>query len=91
MTLAEDLLIDIKVDFSRDEIHPDLGAQRCSLRPSFPPCQAEADACTRALDKGIRDTHLQRGLKDHSSTQVRKGEVCCISSFVIKIPVMSMF
>ena len=34
---AEDLVIDIKVDFSRDEVHLDLGAWRCSLRPRFPP------------------------------------------------------
>ena len=34
---AEDLLIDIKDDFSRDEVLPDLGAQGRSLRLRFPP------------------------------------------------------
>ena len=36
---AEDLLINIEVDFSEDEVHPDLGARRRSLRPKFPPHQ----------------------------------------------------
>ena len=72
---AEDLVIDIKADFSGDEVHLDLGARRCSLRPRFPPRQARADARTRAVDRGIRDIHLQRRLKDHHSIQVRKGEV----------------
>ena len=67
--LAKDFLFDIEVDLSRDdEDKPDLGAQRCSLRPRFSPRQADADAYTRAMDGGIRDTHLQCGLKDHPST-----------------------
>ena len=37
MMRAEDLLIDIKDDFSRDEVLPDLGAQGRSLRLRFPP------------------------------------------------------
>ena len=72
---AEDLIIDIKANFSGDEVHLDLGTRRCSLRPRFPPRQAGADAHTKAVDRGIRDIHLQRGLKDHHSVQVRKGEV----------------
>jgi len=43
----------------------------------------EAEAHTGAVDDGIRDTYLQRGLKDHPSTQAWKGELCCISSLVI--------
>ena len=35
------------------------------MRPRFPSRQAEADARTRAADDGIRDIHLQHGLKDH--------------------------
>lgn len=58
VTRVEDLLIDIEADFSGDEVHPDLGARRHSLRPRFPPRQAGADACIGALDKGIKDTHL---------------------------------
>lgn len=37
-TCDEDLLISIEADFSRDEVHADLGAWRRSLRSRFPPC-----------------------------------------------------
>ena len=83
VTLAKDLLIDIDADFSRDEVLPDLGAWRRSLRSRFPPYQARANARTGAIDGGIKDMHLQCGLKDHPSDQTQKGEVCCIYSFVI--------
>lgn len=48
---AEDLIIDIDDDFSRDEVHADLGVQRHNLRPRVPPHQAEAR--TKAIDRGI--------------------------------------
>lgn len=81
-TLVKDLLFDIEADFSKEEeVYP--GAWRRGLRPRFPPRQARANAHIRAVDGDIRDTHLQHGLKDHPSTQARKGEVCCLSSFVI--------
>ena len=83
MTRAEDLLINIEVDFSEDEVHPDLGARRCSLRPRFPPHHAGANAHTGAVDRGIRDTHLQHGLKNHPSAQALKGKVRYISFLVI--------
>ena len=81
---AEDLIIDIDADFSREEVHADLGARRRNLRSKFPPHQAGAEARTRAIDRGIRDTHLQNGLKDHPFTQARRGEVCCIFSWSFK-------
>ena len=80
---AEDLHINIEVNFSEDEVHPDLGARRRSLRPRFPPHPAEANAHTGAVDKGIRDTHLQHGLKNHPSAQALKGKVRCFSFLVI--------
>ena len=49
---------DLDVDFSEDKVHMDLGARRRSLRPRFPPCQAEVDARTGAVDRGIIDTHI---------------------------------
>ena len=67
VTRAEDLLINIEVDFSKDEVYPDLGVRRHSLRPRFLSHQAGVDAHTRAVDRGIRDTHLQHGLKDYPS------------------------
>lgn len=55
---AKDLVIDIDANFPRDKVLPKFGVQWCSLRPSFPPHLAEADACIGVLDKGIQDTHL---------------------------------
>ena len=55
---AKDLLIDIEADFFWEKVYPDLGARRRSLRLRFPPHQAEVDACTGAIDRGIKDTHL---------------------------------
>lgn len=49
----------------RVEVHVDLGARRCNLRSRFPPCQAKVNACTEAVDRGIINIYLQRGLKDH--------------------------
>ena len=69
VTRAEDLLIDTEADFFRDVVHLDLGARKRSLRLRFLPRQAEVDACTGAIDRGIRETHLQCGLKDHPSPQ----------------------
>ena len=80
---AEDLVIDIDADFSGDEFLPELSARRHSLRPRFPPHQARADTRTRAVDSGIRETHLQQGLKDHPFALARREEVCCISFLVI--------
>ena len=37
VTRAEDLFFDIDANFSGDEVLLDLGAQRHSLRPRFPP------------------------------------------------------
>ena len=62
---AEDLVIDIDDDFSGDVVLPELGARRHSLRPRFLPHQARVDARIGAIDRGIRDTYLQQGLKDH--------------------------
>ena len=87
---AKDLLIDIKADFFGDEVLPNLGTRRHKLRPRFPPRQAGAYAHTGDINGGIKDTHLQRRLKDHPSAQAWKGEVCCISSFVIYIFVICM-
>ena len=72
---AKDLFINIEADLSRDEVHPDLGTQRRNLRQRFLPCQAGVDACIGAVYKGIKDTHLQHGRKDHSSTKAYKGKV----------------
>ena len=37
-TMAEDLIFDLEANLSsEEEIDPDLGAQRCSLRLRFPP------------------------------------------------------
>ena len=83
VTRTEDLLINIEVDFSEDEVHLDLGARRRSLRPRFPSYQARADARAGVVDGSIKDTHIQCGLKDHSFVQAHEGGVCCISSFVI--------
>ena len=66
-TPAEDLLFDIEFDLFGEELI-NLSARRCGLRSRFPPRQAWANACTRAVDDNIRDTHLQRGLKDYPST-----------------------
>ena len=82
-TRAKDLFIDIEANFSRDEVFLDLSTQRCNLRPSFLPCQAGADASIGAINGGIRNTHRQQVLKDHLFAQVQKGEVCCISSFIV--------
>ena len=82
-TRAKDLFIDIEANFSRDEVLPDLSTQRCNLRPSFLPCQVGADASTGAINGDIRDTHRQQGLKDHLFALVQKGEVRCISSFIV--------
>ena len=80
---AEDIVIDIDADFSGDEFLQELSARRHSLRPRFPPHQARADTRTRAVDSGIRETHLQQGLKDHPFALARREEVCCISFLVI--------
>ena len=66
-TPAEDLLSNIEADFSgEEEIYP--GAQRHGLRLRFLPRQAKANAYADAIDDGVRDTHLQRKLKDHPTT-----------------------
>ena len=58
------------VDFSgEEEIYP--GARMCGLRLRFLPCQAGADACIGAVEGSIRDTYLQRGLKDHPFVQAK--------------------
>ena len=81
-TLAKDFLFNIKDDLSgEEEIYS--CARRHGLRPRLPPRQARADACTGVVDGGIKDTHLQYGLKDHPSASTQKGQVCYISSFVI--------
>ena len=81
-TPAKDLFFYIETNLSgEEEIY--IGTRRRGLRPRFPPLQARADAHTKAVDNIIRDTHLQRGLKDHPSAQAQKGELCCLSYFVI--------
>ena len=55
-TRVEDLFIDIDADFST--VLLDLGIWRRSLRLRFPPCLAGADARTRTVANGIKDTHL---------------------------------
>ena len=50
---VEDILIDIDDDFLGPEVLPKFGTRRRSLRPRFPPHQAEANACTRVVDRGI--------------------------------------
>ena len=81
-TPAEDLLFDIEADlFGEEEIYPDLGAWRRSLRLRFPPCQARANAYTGAVDNNIRDTHLQLRLQGHPFAQAWKGGM--LSSFFI--------
>ena len=81
-TPAKDLFFDIETNlFGEEEVYT--GTRRRGLRSRFPPLQARADAHTKAVDNIIRDIHLQRGLKDHPSTQAQKGELCCLSSFVI--------
>lgn len=87
---AKDILIDMDDDFPEPEVLPEFGTWRRSLRSKFPPHQVEVNARTRAVDKGIQDTHLQQGLKDHRSTPARRGEVCCISFLVIQILVICM-
>ena len=57
-TRVEDLFIDIDADFSKNKVLLDLGIWRCSLRLRFPPCLAGANARTRAIANGIKDTHL---------------------------------
>ena len=65
-TPAEELLFDIEVDFSGDDmVKPNLGTWRRSLRLRFSPRQAGVNAYTKGMDDVIRDTHLQRRLKDH--------------------------
>ena len=63
----DDILIDIDKVFARPKVLSEFNTQRRSLRPWFPPHQARADAPTRTIDRGIKDTHLQHGLKDHPS------------------------
>ena len=84
----DDILIDIDEVFARPKVLSKFGAWRHSLRLRFPPHQAEVDACTQTIDRGIQDTHLQHGLKDHSSAPTWKGEVCCIPFLVIQIPII---
>ena len=54
-------------DFLKPEVLSEFGTRRPSLRPRFTPHQARADARTRAVDRGIQDTYLQHGLKEHPS------------------------
>lgn len=46
-------------DLSEDEIHPNLGPRRHSLRPKFLPHQAGVDARTGVVDRNIGDICLQ--------------------------------
>ena len=52
-------IFDLKADLlGEEEINPDPGARRCSLRQSFLQRQVGADAYIGAVDDSIRDTHL---------------------------------
>ena len=84
------ILLDIDEVFAGPEVLLEFGARRRSLRPRFPPYQARADVRTRTINKGIQDTLLQHGLKDHPSAPIYRGEVCCIPFLVIQILVTCM-
>ena len=75
---AKVFVIDIDANFSGGELHAEFGTRRRSLWPRFPPHLARIDARTRAVDRGIRDTHIQSRLKDHPFVKTQKGEVCHI-------------
>ena len=78
-TMVEDLIFDLEANLSRkEEINPDSGPRRRSLRSIFPPHQVEADAYASVVDDSIKDTHLHGGLKGHPSAQAWKGQVCCL-------------
>ena len=86
----DDILIDIDEVFTGPEVLPDFSTWRHSLRPRFPPHQDRADARTQTIDGDIHDIYLQHGLKDHPSTLVRRGDVCCIPFLVIQISIICM-
>ena len=84
-----DILIDIDEVFAGLEVLQEFGTQRRSIRPRFPSHQAEANARTRTIEAS-RTLSFSMG-KDHPSTPVMRGEVCCISLLVIQILVICMF
>ena len=73
---VEDFLIDKDDEFPEPEVLLMFGTWRHSLRPRFTPYQARADAHTRVVHRGIQNTHLQQGLKDHPFALAQRGKVC---------------
>lgn len=70
---AKDLVINIDADFPAR-----VWCSKVQFKAKVPATR------TGAVDRGIWDTHLQRGLKNHPSAPVQKGEVCCIFSWSFK-------